>query len=79
MDLRFYHNLGLPDYEYPEIPEEDREDYEGVETHELKDNYGVKYVGEWKNNDVHGNGVLLSNTAKYIGQFKRGLKHYHGR
>ena len=45
----------------------------------MKDNYGVKYLGEWNNNSIHGNGVLLSNTAKYIGQFKHGLKHYHGR
>ena len=45
----------------------------------MKDNYGVKYVGEWQNNNIHGNGVLLSNTSKYIGQFKYGLKHYNGR
>jgi hypothetical protein len=45
----------------------------------MKDNYGVKYLGEWLNNTIHGNGVLLSNTSKYIGQFKNGLKHYHGR
>ena len=50
-----------------------------METYELKDNYGVKYVGEWLNDHIHGNGVLLSNTSKYIGQFKFGLKHYHGR
>jgi hypothetical protein len=50
-----------------------------VETYEMKDNYGVKYLGEWLNNTIHGNGVLMSNTSKYIGQFKNGLKHYHGR
>jgi hypothetical protein len=47
------------------------------------DDYGVKYVGEWKENrnekQLHGNGVLVSNTSKYIGQFKNGLKHFHGR
>jgi hypothetical protein len=79
LDLSFYHSLGLPDYEYQEIPEEERELFEGVETYELKDNYGVKYVGEWLDKHIHGNGVLLSNTSKYIGQFKMGLKHYHGR
>jgi hypothetical protein len=23
--------------------------------------------------------VLLSNTSKYVGQFRNGLKHFHGR
>lgn len=45
LDLSFYHSLGLPDYEYPPFPEEDQHLFEGVETYELKDNYGVKYVG----------------------------------
>jgi|688.fasta_scaffold2271916_1 hypothetical protein len=45
----------------------------------MKDNYGVKYLGEWFDGKIHGNGVLMSNTSKYIGQFKNGLKHYHGR
>jgi hypothetical protein len=28
---------------------------------------------------LHGNGILISNTFKYIGQFKNGLKQFHGR
>lgn len=45
LDLSFYHSLGLPDYEYQPIPEADQPMFNGVETYELKDNYGVKYVG----------------------------------
>lgn len=47
---------------------------------EQEDRNGVRYIGEWKDNKtIHGNGVMQSNTVKYIGQFKNGLKHYHGR
>jgi len=51
---------------------------------EQVDEFGVKYIGEWKKNALgnyvlYGNGILISNTSKYIGQFKDGLKHYHGR
>jgi len=46
---------------------------------EQQDLHGIKHVGEWKDNLLHGNGVLLSNTSKYVGQFRNGLKHFHGR
>ena len=36
-------------------------------------------MGERKNEKIHGNGVLKSNTMKYIGQFRDGVKWFHGR
>jgi hypothetical protein len=77
--MTFFQHLALHDYEFKEIPNDYKREYANLETVEQKDYHGIKYIGEWKDNLLHGNGVLLSNTSKYIGQFRFGLKHFHGR
>ena len=40
---------------------------------------GDKYVGEYKNNKHHGQGIYTySNGDKYVGEFKDGNQHGHG-
>ena len=47
------------------------------------DDYGTKYVGEWKNNSANGQGTLIFGTGewegdKYIGEFKNDLYEGQG-
>ena len=40
---------------------------------------GSKYVGEWKNNQEHGQGTFTSSDGgKYVGGWKDGLMHGRG-
>ena len=79
LNYDLYTSLALPDYAYPDFPKAVAHKFHNLEAVDRRDQYGVKYLGEWKNNAPHGNGVLVSNTSKYIGQFQDGLKHFNGR
>ncbi len=47
----------------------------GTKTHSI----GVKYVGEWKDGKMHGQGTLtLPNGTKYSGGWQNGDMHGHG-
>ena len=40
--------------------------------------YGSKYIGEWRFNKWHGKGTLFQGRAKFIGEFKDGIKDGQG-
>jgi hypothetical protein len=39
---------------------------------------GSKYVGQWEEGNMHGQGTLTYEDTKYIGEFKEGLYHGEG-
>ena len=39
---------------------------------------GSIYVGEWKDNNMHGQGTYTTNEYKYLGEYKEGKKHGQG-
>ena len=50
---------------------------DGHGTHEFDD--GTKYVGEWKDGEMHGQGTYTdADGGKYVGEFKDGKQHGQG-
>lgn len=77
LTLDFYHSLALSEYTFPYAPADIKA--LPLETTEQLDSYGVKYLGEFYQGKPHGNGVMMSNTVKYMGQWRDGMKDGAGR
>ena len=54
--------------------------YDGMFDDDKKNGYGIyvsistgrKYLGNWKNDKMHGNGVMTNNKEKYVGVWEFG-------